>query len=169
MVPATYEEACALIVTQQRTIADLNRRLAWADQRPGGGPPRVAGFTVTETRVLRIMAARGFIGYGMFEALQRHMSNIRKKLPAGVAIKTQIGEGYEVTGGVETLRALCAGEITLIIEAVTDALATRTQAKPQHPRAKARQAARKERRKEARKRRSIPKPIVTVVPMGMAA
>jgi hypothetical protein len=164
LTPATYEEACALLADRDRTIAELRRRLDWADERPGGGPRKISGFTDTETRVLRKIAARGYIGYGMFEALQRHMSNIRKKLPAEVRVTTNIGEGYEVTAGLALLRQLVAGEISLVIEAVTDAIETRVLAKPQHPRAKARQQARKDRRK----RRSIPKPKVTVV-MGMSA
>ena len=163
MVPSTYEEACSIIVDQTRMIADLKRRLEWADERPGGGPRKIAGFTETETRVLRKIAARGFIAYGMFDALQRHMSNIRKKLPASVRIRTEIGEGYQVTDGLQTLASLVAGDITLVIETVTEAIASRPakRAKP-HPRAQARQAARKQ-------RRTLPKPTVTIVPMGLTA
>lgn len=157
MVPATYEEACARIV-------ELERRLQWADQRPGGGPKQVRAFTHTETRVLRLMAARGFVSYEMFDALQRHMSNIRKKLPNEIRVKTQIGEGYEITDGIETLRALVAGDITLIIEAVTEAIARKPKKRStQNPRALARQAERRQRR------RSKPRPTVSIVMGGRTA
>ena len=155
MVPATYEEAC-------QRIAELERRLQWADQRPGGGPKQVKGFTSTETRVLRLMAARGFVHYEMFDALQRHMSNIRKKLPLDIRVKTQIGEGYEIIAGLETLRSLVAGDITLIIETVTDALATRV-AKKKPTRSQARAHARQDARRE---RRTRPRPTVSIVMGG---
>jgi len=128
--PATYEEACAIIVDQQRLIADLRRRLDWADERPGGGPKTIAGFTATETRVLRKIAGFGFISYEMFEALQRHMSNIRKKLPAAIRIKTNIGEGYEVAAGIELLRDLVAGKITIKIETVRETKPAKASSKP---------------------------------------
>ena len=37
------------------------------------------------------------------------MSNIRKKLPHGVTVKTLIGEGYQLTGGRELLQTLLMG------------------------------------------------------------
>jgi len=40
------------------------------------------------------------------DALQRHMSNIRKKLPPGVVIKTVVQQGYEVVAGMDALRRL---------------------------------------------------------------
>ena len=123
----------------------------------------MAGFTVTETRVLRIIASRDFIAYEQFDALQRHMSNIRKKLPDSILIKTVVSEGYVIESGLDVLRRLVAGEITLVVEAVTDALATRVKTKKPTKRAADRKAAHRQKRKQPYR------PIVKVVPMGLAA
>lgn len=87
-------------------LVELERNKDWSQGRRADGVDRVPGFTVTQTRCLRILAATGEIRYDRMEAVQRHMSNIRKKLPPGVVIKTIVQQGYEVTEGILALRRL---------------------------------------------------------------
>lgn len=91
-------------------LVEAERQLAWSAGRRGDGIERVPGYTVTETRVLRILASTGEIRYERMESLQRHMSNIRKKLPPGVKIKTVVMQGYEVTAGLNALKRMVSGE-----------------------------------------------------------
>ncbi len=81
----------------------------WAEGRRGETARRVAGFTEAETRILRMFAARGFVHYDMADALQRHMSNIRKKLPAEIVIKTVVEEGYRMDKGKDRLLMILMG------------------------------------------------------------
>lgn len=115
---AELAEALAVIDRLQKENTALSVRLveaertkAWSEGRRGDGVDRAPGFTVTQTRVLRILAATGEIRYARMESsLQRHMSNIRKRLPPGVVIKTIIGVGYEVVEGMTALRALVSAK-----------------------------------------------------------
>lgn len=91
-------------------LVEVERQAAWSTGRRGDGIERVPGFTITETRVLRILASTGEVRYGRFESIQRHMSNIRKKLPKGISIKTVIQQGYEVTTGLNALKRMVSGE-----------------------------------------------------------
>jgi hypothetical protein len=91
-------------------IERLRRTIAWSEGRRGDGVHRAPGFTPVETRVLRVLASTGFVSRDQVEALQRHMSNIRRKLrelaPA-VNIRTIVMEGYELAGGkAELVRLL---------------------------------------------------------------
>lgn len=73
---------------------------------------RADGFTVAETRILRVLASTGEIHYDHFDSLQRHMSNIRiklRKMGLCVEIKTIVQVGYEVTKGKSVLERLVAG------------------------------------------------------------
>lgn len=94
----------------QMKLVETERHSAWSEGRRGDGIDRVPGYTVTETRVLRILASTGEIRYGRFDAIQRHMSNIRKKLPPGIKIKTIVMQGYEVVTGISHIRRMLAGE-----------------------------------------------------------
>jgi hypothetical protein len=102
-----------LVETERRAQA-AERKAAWSEGRRGDGIDRVPGFTITETRVLRILCAHGEIRYERFESLQRHMSNIRKKLPPGIKIKTIVQQGYEVTSGLHALKRMVSGEILTV-------------------------------------------------------
>lgn len=100
--------------------AQLRQQLAWADQRPGGGPRVLEGFTEVETRVLRIAAARGQAYYEQAPTLhlQRHMSNIRRKLKAigaEIEFRTYPGQGYTVTRGLKLLQDVVAGRAKLSV------------------------------------------------------
>lgn len=106
----THVALLAELANAKRRIAELERQIAWADGRRADGVDRVPGFTITETRVLRILAATGEVRYGRMDALQRHLSNIRKKLPRSIQIKTVVMQGYEVIAGMAALKRLCAGE-----------------------------------------------------------
>lgn len=71
----------------------------------------VAGFTTRQSEILQVLAVRGSIHTEWGKAVQRHMSNIRKKLPRGIVIETHAGEGlYTLTKGREALTRLIAGE-----------------------------------------------------------
>lgn len=98
------------LVEVEKRAKDAERKAAWSEGRRADGIDRVPTFTITETRVLRILAACGEIRYERFESLQRHMSNIRKKLPPGVKIKTIVMQGYEVTQGMAALKRMVSGE-----------------------------------------------------------
>lgn len=103
-------------------LVEVERSVAWANGRRADGVDRVAGYTCTETRALRIMGATGEIRYERMHSLHRHMSNIRKKLlGSGVVIKTVVMQGYEVTQGVEILRAMCAGKASALLPAPSQA------------------------------------------------
>ena len=115
------EEAIAEALATISRLQDENRRLtlklveyertaAWSTGRRGDGIERVPGFTVTETRVLRILASTGEVRYDRMESLQRHMSNIRKKLPPGIKIKTIVMQGYEVTQGLNAIKRMVSAE-----------------------------------------------------------
>ena len=96
----------------QMRLVETERNIAWSAGRRGDGIDRVPGYTVTETRVLRILASTGEIRYGRpdMDSLQRHMSNIRKKLPPGIKIKTIVMQGYEVVSGIGAIKRMVAGE-----------------------------------------------------------
>jgi len=73
---------------------------------------RADGFTVAETRILRVLASTGEIRYDHFDSLQRHMSNIRiklRKMGLAVEIITIVQVGYEVKRGKATLEKLVSG------------------------------------------------------------
>lgn len=91
-------------------LEDARRRAAWADGRRGDGAARISGFTATETRILRVIAARGRIAYDTLSLpLQRHMCNIRKKLRKlrlPIEIATIKLEGYEIRRGGARLQRM---------------------------------------------------------------
>ena len=101
-LPETLEEAKA-------EIEKLRRKIAWAEGRRGDGAHRAPGFTASETRILRVLASTGFVSPEQVDALQRHMSNIRKKLreiAPEVQIRTIVMEGYELAKGKAELHRL---------------------------------------------------------------
>jgi hypothetical protein len=72
---------------------------------------RVGAFTVKQTAILQLFAARGSAHVEQVPCLQRHMSNIRAKLPRAIAIRTHSGEGlYTLERGRAELERLLAGE-----------------------------------------------------------
>jgi hypothetical protein len=107
--PPTIADAVAEIERLRAANQDLSRRVAWAEGRRGDGAHRAPGFTVSETRILRVLASTGFVAPDQVEALQRHMSNVRRKLRENhpsVTIRTVIMEGYELASGRDDLRKL---------------------------------------------------------------
>lgn len=111
-LPATLSASHAEITRLRQIIDDLERRFAWSEGRRHDGANNAPGFSQTETRALRILAATGTIRYEQMSALQRHMSNIRRKLRIlkhPISIATDFGLGYRVEAGLPTLRALCRG------------------------------------------------------------
>lgn len=107
--PQSLEEAQAEIARLRAKAESLERKVAWSEGRRGDGLHRAPGFTIAETRILRILASVGFVGREQVDALQRHMSNIRKKLKAcapSVTINTIVMEGYELTQGKADLQRL---------------------------------------------------------------
>lgn len=70
------------------------------------------GFTVKQTAILQLIAARGSAHVDQIPCLQRHMSNIRKRLPKAIDITTRPGEGlYEIDAKSRAkLVKLLAGE-----------------------------------------------------------
>lgn len=71
---------------------------------------RAPGFTPKQTWILRLLVSRGSIHVDQAKCLQRHMSNLRKKLPRGVTIQTHPGEGlYTLERGKEILTRLLDG------------------------------------------------------------
>ena len=119
--PEAYAQALAVInklqdenTRLQVRLVELERTKAWSQGCRGDGIDRVPGFTITETRILRIMAATGEVRYERMDAMQRHMSNIRKKLPPGVTIKTVVQQGYEVVTGMQALKRLVAAPLSVV-------------------------------------------------------
>jgi multidrug resistance efflux pump len=108
----TFDDALQEIAKLRAKTADLERKVAWSEGRRGDGAQCAPGFTASETRILRILAGAGFISRDAIDALQRHMSNVRKKLKTSapaVQIKTIVMEGYELTAGkIELQRLLMA-------------------------------------------------------------
>jgi hypothetical protein len=107
MPPTSLEQAL-------KRIAELERNIAWANGARGDGIDRAPGFTITETRILRMLSARGDIRYECMDSLQRHMSNIRgkiKKLGLNIVVRTVVQQGYELDKGALVLKRLLAGEI----------------------------------------------------------
>lgn len=106
-------EAQAEIDRLKGEVAIRDRKLAWAEGRRADGVDRAPGFTIAETRVLRTLAGIGQINYDQIDALQRHMSNIRKRLRemgAPVTIQTEVEVGYVLTSGKPWLEALLMGQ-----------------------------------------------------------
>jgi len=104
-----HTDAIAELERLRARNAELERKIAWADGRRGDGATRAPGFTMSETRILRILASTGFVSPEQIDALQRHMSNIRKKLremAPEVQIKTVVMEGYELAKGKADLHRL---------------------------------------------------------------
>ena len=54
---------------------------------------RAHGFTVKQTAILKLISLRGSAHKDQIACLQRHMSNIRAKLPSSIKIITHPGEG----------------------------------------------------------------------------
>lgn len=78
-----------------------------------GREPSLAapGFTVKQTAILKLICLRGSVHVEQVKCLQRHMSNIRAKLPKAISIETHAGEGlYTLAKGKEALTALLDGE-----------------------------------------------------------
>lgn len=112
MPPSSFADALTMIESLQRQLAEANRKAAWSTGARGDGAMRADGFTVAETRILRVLASTGEIHYDHFDSLQRHMSNIRiklRKMGLIVDIKTIVQVGYEVTKGKAVLERLVAG------------------------------------------------------------
>lgn len=75
---------------------------------------RAPGLTVKQTAIIKLLVLRGSIHKDQVACLQRHMSNVRKRLPKGVTIKTHAGEGlYTLERGREILQALLDGSAEL--------------------------------------------------------
>lgn len=119
MEATSLPEANAIIARMGARIAELERQIAWADGRRADGKRRAGNnaidFTESETRLLRILASSGEIAHNRFDAQQRHMSNIRKRireagLDGQIIIKTRVMDGYKVIAGMAALKRLCAGE-----------------------------------------------------------
>lgn len=74
------------------------------------------GFTDKQSAILRHLAGRGSVHVDQFKALQRHMSNIRPKLPRGVIVTTHPGEGlYTIDErSRDALAAFIAGEASYL-------------------------------------------------------
>lgn len=98
---------CKRCAELEREVQSLREQLAWADGRRGEtGRVRADGFTATETRILRKLATVGNAYNGGEECLQRHMSNIKRKLQeqgAPVEIETLVCQGYRLVKGKEHL------------------------------------------------------------------
>lgn len=108
-------EACENEVKRlQARVAELEQERAWANGRRGDSLTRAPGFTELETRILRMLAACGAIYHDQAEVsgvlLWKHMSNIRRKLPADVKVRTVIEAGYQVESGQDVLKAILNGE-----------------------------------------------------------
>lgn len=68
---------------------------------------RLAGFTVKQTAILELLWKRGSLHVDQIPCLQRHMSNIRARLPKNIEVKTHSGEGlYTLARGREALAKL---------------------------------------------------------------
>lgn len=102
--------SCERCQAMERELVALREKLAWAEGRRGQtGVCRARGFTPTETRILRKLAAGGMAFNASEDCLPRHISNIRAELKrqgVQVKIKTLVGQGYEVTSGREAIVAL---------------------------------------------------------------
>jgi hypothetical protein len=111
-------ELVRLRVENEELKHALAQKPKWATGCRGDGVAKVPGFTVTETRILRILAASGRVTKEQLEngnALYRHMSNIKRKIremPAlkQIKIRTDIGQGYDVDNGQDILRLLVEGK-----------------------------------------------------------
>lgn len=94
---------CKRCVELEAEVEALKERLAWADGRRGKvGRVRAPGMSVTETRYLRRLTATGFLYNGIDECVQRHVSNIKRKLReqgVDVEIKTLVNQGYQLVAG----------------------------------------------------------------------
>lgn len=84
----------------------------------GGRIPSILipGYTDKQSAILRHLAGRGSVHVDQFKALQRHMSNIRAKLPKSVHIITHPGEGlYTIDErSRDALNALISGEASFL-------------------------------------------------------
>ncbi len=106
-----------IVRKQAERIAELEHALSqkpkWAAGCRGDGVSKAPGFTSTETTILRILAASGRVTKEQLpngNALYRHISNIRRKLPKSVKIRTDIGLGYDLDSGQDILRRLVEGK-----------------------------------------------------------